>query len=158
MAAPKLNLINQFGEVSLNPQSGNATFPQWGLVLVFNGAPVDGTSGTGAGFAPKGTILVRQDSGAMYQNTNTLASPTWTAITTSSAIAAALTGFSAGAGTVAASDTVLQGFNKLAGNTQNRAVTANLLTGLAVGANSTILATDTVLEALAKLQAQIDAL
>ena len=35
---------------------------------------------------------------------------------------------------------------------------AMLLTGLAVGANSTILAADTVLQALEKLQAQIDAL
>jgi hypothetical protein len=69
-----------------------------------------------------------------------------------------LTGFVSGAGTVAATDTVLQGINKLSGNTQNRAVTANLLTGLAVGANSTILSTDTILAALAKLQAQIDAL
>ena len=69
-----------------------------------------------------------------------------------------LTGFVAGAGTVAATDTILEGVNKLAGNIQNRAVTANLLTGLAAGTDTAILATDTVLEALAKLQAQIDAL
>lgn len=37
-------------------------------------------------------------------------------------------------------------------------ITGALLTGLAAGANTTILATDTILEALAKLQAQIDAL
>lgn len=69
-----------------------------------------------------------------------------------------LTGFVSGAGVVAAADTILVGVNKLAGNMQNRAVTANLLTGLAAGAATTILAADTILVALAKLQAQIDAL
>lgn len=37
-------------------------------------------------------------------------------------------------------------------------VTGALLTGLAAGSNEAIAATDTVMEALAKLQAQIDAL
>ena len=55
-----------------------------------------------------------------------------------------LTGFSAGAGTVSATDSVGSAIEKLAGNSQNRAVTANLLTGLAAGTNSTILDTDTV--------------
>ncbi len=77
---------------------------------------------------------------------------------TSSVLAVPLTGFVSGAGTVGAADTILQGVDKLAGNLQNRAVTANLLTGLAAGAATTILSTDTILQALAKLQAQIDAL
>ena len=44
-------------------------------------APVDGTSGTGAGNCGPGSILIRTDAGNVnrYQNTNTLASPTWTA-------------------------------------------------------------------------------
>lgn len=67
-----------------------------------------------------------------------------------------LTGFVSGAGTVAAADTVLESIEKLTGNTQNLAVTANVLTGLAAGANTPITATDTILVALANLQAQID--
>lgn len=81
-----------------------------------------------------------------------------TAIPAATVTGKALTGLSVGVGTVSPTDTILQGFNKIAGQTQNRAVTANLLTGLAAGANTTILATDTILEALAKLQAQIDAI
>jgi len=40
----------------------------------------------------------------------------------------------------------------------SKAITAVKLDGLGSGANSTILATDTILQALAKLQAQINAL
>jgi len=40
----------------------------------------------------------------------------------------------------------------------DEAITAKLLTGLATGSASAIADTDTILEALAKLQAQIDAL
>lgn len=49
------------------------------LNLVANGAPVNGTSGTGAGWAGKGSTLVDSTSGLWYSNTNTTASPTWTA-------------------------------------------------------------------------------
>src|SRR5687768_11276531 len=63
---------------------------------------------------------------------------------------ALLTGFSSGAGTVSAADTVLQGFNKLVGNTQNLSVIANVLTGFSSGAG-TVSAADTVLGALQKL-------
>jgi hypothetical protein len=41
--------------------------------------PVDGTSGTGAGFAGKGSVAIALDTGAHYYNTGTKASPTWTA-------------------------------------------------------------------------------
>ncbi len=94
---------------------------------------------------------------------------------TSAAVTAKLiTGFVSGAGTVGAGDTILAALDKLDGNAAaikvtadaalpsasftDAAVTAKVLTGLAGGANSTILSTDTILEALAKLQAQIDAL
>ena len=47
-------------------------------VMSIAGAPVNGTSGTGAGFAGPGSILLRASNGTLYQNTNTVASPTWT--------------------------------------------------------------------------------
>lgn len=62
----------------------------------------------------------------------------------------ALTGFSAGAGTVSATDTILQGFNKLAGNTQNLPVISNVLTGY-TSAPGTISASDSILSAIQKL-------
>jgi hypothetical protein len=42
------------------------------------GAPSNGTSGTYAGIAPKGALLVDTTNGTLYQNTGTQASPTWT--------------------------------------------------------------------------------
>lgn len=50
----------------------------WG----FAGVPVNGAGGTYAGYAAKGDILVDITNATFYQNTNTLASPTWTQITT----------------------------------------------------------------------------
>lgn len=46
------------------------------------GAPVNGTSGTLANVAVKGALLLDTTNAVLYQNTNTLASPTWTALTT----------------------------------------------------------------------------
>ena len=43
------------------------------------GAPVDGTSGTYAGIVEKGDLLIDSTNANLYQNTNTQASPTWTA-------------------------------------------------------------------------------
>jgi len=40
--------------------------------------PSDGTSGTGAGWAGPGSIYTAIDTGELYTNTNTQASPTWT--------------------------------------------------------------------------------
>jgi len=40
--------------------------------------PADGTSGDGAGWANKGSICIAEDTGELYTNTNTQASPTWT--------------------------------------------------------------------------------
>lgn len=50
------------------------------LPLVFAGTPVDGTSGTFAGLAVKGQLLIDSVAGKLYINTNTLASPTWTLV------------------------------------------------------------------------------
>ncbi len=128
-------------------------------ICIFSGAtaPVDGT--TGDNFAGPGSLYIALDTGALYRQTSAITTPVWAIFESGdSPLAQPLTGFVAGAGTVAAADTILQGFNKLAGNTQNRAVTANLLTGLAAGAATPIAAGDTILVALANLQAQIDAL
>jgi hypothetical protein len=43
------------------------------------GAPTNGTSGTKAGLALPGDLLIDTTNKALYQNTNTLLSPTWTA-------------------------------------------------------------------------------
>lgn len=147
--AGQLILTNQFGEESFNQVQG--------LLLVGATAPVNGT--TGDNVSPKGGLYVALDTGALYQNTGTITAPVWAEVAPNAdLLATALSGFTAGAGTVADTDTVLEAIEKLAGNLQNRAVTANLLTGLAAGADEAIADTDTVLEALAKLQAQIDAL
>ena len=44
-------------------------------------APTDGTSGTGAGLAAPGSLLLRTDVATAYLNVGTKASPTWVAIT-----------------------------------------------------------------------------
>jgi len=46
------------------------------------GVPVNGGSGTLAGIAVKGALLLDLTNAVLYQNTNTKASPTWTALTT----------------------------------------------------------------------------
>lgn len=46
----------------------------------FAGTPVNGTSGTFAGKAIKGQLLVDTTGAKLYINTNTLASPTWTVV------------------------------------------------------------------------------
>jgi hypothetical protein len=47
-----------------------------------NGVPTNGTSGTLAGVADPGDLLIDYANGNLYQNTNTKASPTWTKYTT----------------------------------------------------------------------------
>ena len=48
------------------------------------GAPTNGTSGTLAGFAAKGALLIDTTNAFLYINTNTQASPTWTKVGTQS--------------------------------------------------------------------------
>jgi hypothetical protein len=52
-------------------------------ILEGSGAPTDGGSGTGVGFAAGGSIYIRNAAGniAAYINTGTAASPAWKAIT-----------------------------------------------------------------------------
>lgn len=47
-------------------------------LLTAPGALTDGTSGDGAGWAGKGSMITRTDNGELYTNTGTKASPTWT--------------------------------------------------------------------------------
>lgn len=54
-----------------------------------SGSPVNGASGTLAGVAPPGALLLTQEV-ALYQNTNTQASPTWAPLTATAAQLAAL--------------------------------------------------------------------
>lgn len=49
-------------------------------VMVFNGAPTNGASGTGVGKFGKGTIGIDYTNGVLYFNTGTKASPTWVGI------------------------------------------------------------------------------
>lgn len=48
------------------------------------GAPTNGTSGDGAGFAGPGSLIVDSTNAFLYINTNTAASPTWTKVGTQS--------------------------------------------------------------------------
>jgi hypothetical protein len=49
-----------------------------------DGAPIDGTSGTGAGEAGPASLYTDRTNKKLYINTNTLASPTWTVVGTQS--------------------------------------------------------------------------
>src|SRR5690348_7284267 len=83
------------------------------------GAPTNGTSGTQAGVAGPGSLLIDTTNKAFYQNTNTKASPTWTALTTAT-----------GAGTYTGTfDGVVGGTTPAAGTFTTTAVSAaNALT------------------------------
>jgi hypothetical protein len=61
-----------------NPDTGRSRLPVWAA----NGTPVNGTSGTAAGIANPGDLLIADDGGTvtLYLNTNTSLSPTWTAL------------------------------------------------------------------------------
>lgn len=51
------------------------------VLLTVAGAPVDGTSGTGAGVAGPGSLVVDITNANHYINANTKASPTWKLVT-----------------------------------------------------------------------------
>jgi len=66
----------------------NVTYGSLTRPFSTDGAPVDGTSGSFAGQAPIGAYLVRSDTGLWYQNTNTVASPTWSRVMVAQPVAA----------------------------------------------------------------------
>lgn len=47
------------------------------VLISSNGVPVDGVSGTGVGFAGKGSLASDYVNGKLYINTGTITSPTW---------------------------------------------------------------------------------
>ncbi len=59
----------------LDSRIGNVVLP----IATNAGAPTNGTSGTLAGIAAVGSLLVDVTNSVLYQNTGTVASPTWTA-------------------------------------------------------------------------------
>ncbi len=153
---------NQYGETNISSVKpiGADDGP---IFILPTGEKVFNGDGVPTQSAPAGSFYIRGDGANLneFLYINTDGGTTWSAASLTggaAGLATPITGFSAGAGVLSATDTILQAFNKLAGNMQNRAVTANLLTGLAAGSNAAIASTDTILEALAKLQAQIDAL
>lgn len=115
----KLVLKNQFGEESINSVEGSyIPLPGAGNIIIMNGAtaPINGT--TGDNIAGKGSIYIAQDTGALYLQTSLITTPVWTIVEAGAAsvLGTVITGYSSGAGLVAATDTILQAFNKLNGN------------------------------------------
>lgn len=69
-------------QVVPTPQSEDEIAMQTIYIKRTTGAPVNGGSGTYAGVAPAGALLVNTFAGEvkLYINTNTKASPTWTVV------------------------------------------------------------------------------
>lgn len=162
-------LKNQFGETSINVLQGSALplTPSGNVILLAGAtAPVDGT--TGDNIAGKGSLYIAKDTGLLYLQTSLITTPVWTIVQAGAAsvLATALTGYVSGAGVLASTDTILQGFNKLNGNAAAikttadnalpsasftaAAVTGKLLTGFVSGAGA-VAATDTILQGLNKV-------
>lgn len=121
------------------------------------GAPTDGTSGTLVGLAPPGALVLDTTNGNLYQNTNTLASPTWsifqssgdagsfTTVTASGLVTAGQAKVDTGTKTAAASAGAAT-LNKNAGRITSEALTtAGLADYTLTLTNSQIAAADQVL-------------
>ena len=98
------------------------------LPILGSGAPTNGTSGTGVGKAGPGSLYVDYASGTWYVNTNTKASPTWTAGTTLSGAISGTTGTFSGAIT----------FTNATGSGFVRSTSATASSGYATGAGGAI--------------------
>lgn len=118
--------------------------PVWG-VNELNEIVVQSGSGTSTvtGFVPQNEIATDPASNKVVMKLPDL---------TTIVLGELLTGFVSGAGTVAATDTILQAFNKIVGNVALKAT--NLLTGFVSG-SGTVAATDTVLQGINKLDGNI---
>ncbi len=81
----------------LDTATGDVVLP----VATNAGAPTSGTSGTLVGIAQPGSLLIDTTNKALYQNTNTAASPTWTAVSESGVTTVLGVGTTVGAGTAA---------------------------------------------------------
>lgn len=113
-APSKLMLQNQFGEESFNNVRGSVMplVPGSGNIVTLSGSAAPTNSVTGLNVAAKGSLYIRTSNGAYYINTGTISVPTWTVIGTADT-SALLTGYVFAPGAVAASDTVLQAFDKI---------------------------------------------
>lgn len=80
--------------------------------LFGSGAPTNGTSGTGVGRAGPGSMYFRTSNGAIYVNTNTKASPTWSQLGSIAALTSAH--IFVGNGSNAGTDVALSGDATLA--------------------------------------------
>ena len=123
--------------------------------LTLDGSPVDTGGTTPAEITlADGHILVGQATGKAgdkaLSGEATISNLGVMTLDNAAVIAKLLTGFTAGAGTLAATDSILAAIQKLAGNTQNLTVIGNLLTGFTSGAG-TLAATDSILQAIQKL-------
>lgn len=105
------------------------------------GAPSNGTSGTFAGYALPGDLLVNTTTAALYQNTNTQASPTWSAAPVTGA--AGITSGTINGATIGASTPSTGAFTYVGGSvaTGLAAVGTNQGTALALTAQKNIVAT-----------------
>ena len=101
-------------------------------ILQTTGAPTNGTSGSYNGIAGKGCLLLDTTNGILYINTNTKASPTWTAIGSASPtfVDATLTGTTTiGSGATITSPTIVTpSISSLAKNFSTAQVTAGYAT------------------------------
>lgn len=66
------------GVLERSPAGLSSSAGSYGPFVLLTGAAVNGTSGTQAGIAAPGALLITVATPGVYQNTNTLASPTWT--------------------------------------------------------------------------------
>lgn len=96
--------------------------------LIGSGAPVDGTSGTGAGRAGKCSIYLDYTNGVLYMNTGTYLSPTWTAGASLAGAISGTTGTFSGAVTA----TTVTGSGAL------RSTSATTTSGYATGAGGAV--------------------
>lgn len=79
MVLPRYALKGNFDGARANATSFQLSGLPATIVLTKAGAPVNGTSGTGAGVAVPGQLLIDTTNGVLYMNVNTQASPTWSA-------------------------------------------------------------------------------
>lgn len=130
-ACPTLLLKNQFGEQSNNCVIGGTASPS---------TPVSAH-----------TIQSNLSGSSAVPSANSVAS-----VSAALAPTQVLTGFSAGAGTVVGTDTVIGALQKIVGNDQNLPVISNLLTGYSAS-GGTVASSDSILGAMQKVGGNIAA-
>jgi hypothetical protein len=96
-----------------------------------SGAPTDGTSGTLAGIAGPGSLYHRTSNGAVYANTNTKASPTWTQLGSVAALTSAH--IFVGNGSNAGTDVAVSGDLTLANTGAFTVATVGTATAVEIG-------------------------